>query len=77
VVRGRTRKFLTVRLDLREEESMRRATQGFEYQMVAGPGHVEVRLLRERYGYKPEATGEAGRSRLEWKPMCTLSESAS
>ena len=24
-------------------------------------------LLRERYGYKPEATVEAGRSRLEWE----------
>lgn len=44
-----------------------RATQGFEYQVVAGPRDEEIRLLRERYGYKPEATAEVGRSRLEWE----------
>lgn len=44
-----------------------RATQGFEYQVLAGPRDEEVKLLRERYGYKPEGTAEVGRSRLEWE----------
>ena len=44
-----------------------RATEGFEYQVMAGPRDDEVQLLRERYGYKPEATSEAGRGRLEWE----------
>ena len=44
-----------------------RATQGFEYQVMAGPRDEEVRLLREHYGYKPEATVEASRGRLEWE----------
>jgi hypothetical protein len=54
-----------------------RATQGFESQVLAGPGVDEVRLLRERYGYNPEATAEAGRSRLEWEAVRTPSDSAS
>ena len=44
-----------------------RATQGFEYQLMAGPRDDELELLRQQYGYKPEATVEAGRSRLEWE----------
>jgi hypothetical protein len=44
-----------------------RATQGFEFQVMAGPRDEEVGLLREQYGYKPEATVEAGRSRLAWE----------
>jgi hypothetical protein len=44
-----------------------RATQGFECQVMAGPRDEELGLLREQYGYKPEATVEAGRSRLEWE----------
>ena len=44
-----------------------RATQGFECQMMAGPRDEELSLLHERYGYKPEATVEAGRSRLQWE----------
>jgi hypothetical protein len=44
-----------------------RATQGVEYQMIAGPRDEELSLLRERYGYKPEATVDAGHSRLEWE----------
>lgn len=35
--------------------------------MMAGPRDEELEVLRERYGYKPEATIEAGRSRLEWE----------
>ncbi len=44
-----------------------RATQGVEYQLMADPRDNEIQLLRERYRYKPEATSEAGRSRLEWE----------
>lgn len=44
-----------------------RATQGVEFQLLAGPLDDQVTLLREQYGYKPEATTEAGRSRLEWE----------
>lgn len=44
-----------------------RATQGFEYDVMSGPRDEEIRVLRKRYGYKPEATVEAGRSRLDWE----------
>jgi hypothetical protein len=44
-----------------------RATQGFEYQVMTGPRDNEIQLLRERYGYRPEATSDAGRGRLEWE----------
>lgn len=44
-----------------------RATQGCEFQALAGPWDHEVQLLRERYGYKPEVSIEAGHSRLEWE----------
>jgi len=44
-----------------------RATQGFECQVMAGPRDEELGLLRGQYGYKPEATVEAGRGRLEWE----------
>jgi hypothetical protein len=45
-----------------------RATQGFEYQVMAGPhGDEEEAVLRERYGYKPEGTAEVGQSRLQWE----------
>ncbi len=54
-------------LDQFPREMWVRATQGFEYQVMAGPRDEDVRPLRERYGYKPEATAEAGRSRLEWE----------
>lgn len=54
-------------LDQFPREMRIRATQGFEYQVLAGPRDEEVKLLRERYGYKPEGTEEVGRSRLEWE----------
>ena len=44
-----------------------RATQGLEYEMLAGPHDQDVAILRERYGYKPEVTVEMGRSRLKWE----------
>ena len=44
-----------------------RATQWFEYQVMAGPREDEVAVLRERYGYKPEATEEEGLRRLQWE----------
>ena len=44
-----------------------RATQGFEYQLMAGPRDDELELLRQKYGYKPEATVDSGRRRLEWE----------
>ena len=44
-----------------------RATQGVEYQLLAGPPGEDEKVLRERYGYRPEGTAEVGRSRLEWE----------
>lgn len=54
-------------LDRFPRELRVRATQGFEYQVMPGPDDEEVTSLRDRYGYKPEATAEAGHSRLEWE----------
>ena len=48
-------------------ELLVRATQGLECQVLAGPDGEEERLLREHFGYRPEATAEAGRSRLDWE----------
>jgi hypothetical protein len=53
--------------DLFTREMRVRATQGFEYALMAGPSQGEEEVLRERYGYKPEATEEEGLSRLEWE----------
>ena len=54
-------------LDQFPREMRIRATQGFECQVLAGPNDEEVSPLREKYGYKPEATAEVGRTRLEWE----------
>lgn len=45
-----------INIDQFPREMRIRATQGFEYQVVAGPHDEEARLLREQYGYKPEAS---------------------
>jgi hypothetical protein len=44
-----------------------RATQWAQLQILAGPRDEEVQGLRDHYGYRPEATVELGRSRLEWE----------
>jgi hypothetical protein len=45
-----------------------RATQGSELMILAGPrDDDEVEVLRKNFGYKPEVTVEAGRSRLDWE----------
>jgi hypothetical protein len=51
--------------DLFTREMRVRGTQGFEYALMAGPRQEEEAVLRERYGYKPEATEEEGLRRLE------------
>lgn len=56
-----------VELDGLPREILVRATQGAEYQVVAGPRDEDLERLRERYGYKPEASAEVGRNRLEWE----------
>lgn len=45
-----------------------RATQGVELILIGGPrSDDEIKLLRSSYGYRPEATADTGRSRLEWE----------
>jgi hypothetical protein len=47
---------------------MCRMQQWMERAILSGPGDAEEDLLmRERYGYRAEATEETGRSRLEWE----------
>ena len=53
--------------DVFTRERRIRATQWFEYTVLAGPTPEDEPELRERYGYKPEATEEEGRRRLEWE----------
>ncbi|MFE7425233.1 hypothetical protein [Streptomyces sp. NPDC057545] len=45
---------------------LRKANQFAEFQLLAGPKDEEIEDLRRR-GYRPEATQEANRSRLEWE----------
>lgn len=54
-------------LDQFPREMRIRATQGVEYQLLAGPPGEDEKVLRKRYGYRPESTVEVGRSRLEWE----------
>jgi hypothetical protein len=35
--------------------------------ILAGPGDEDVGILRQWYGYRPEATIEVGASKLEWE----------
>ena len=44
-----------------------KANQVAELMILAGPGDEEVDILRQKYGYRPEATTEVRASRLEWE----------
>jgi hypothetical protein len=46
---------------------LRKANQVAELMILAGPGDQEVGILRQQYGYRPEATIEVQASRLEWE----------
>ena len=48
-------------------EFLRKANQLAELMILAGPGDEEVGILRQQYGYRPEAMIEVGASRLEWE----------
>ena len=46
---------------------LRKANQVAELMILAGPGDDDVGVLRQQYGYRPEATIEIQASRLEWE----------
>ena len=48
-------------------EFLRKANQLTEMMILAGPGDEEVGILRQQYGYRPEAMTEVEASRLEWE----------
>jgi hypothetical protein len=48
-------------------ELLRKANQLAELMILAGPGDEEVDILREQYGYRPEATIEVEADRLRWE----------
>jgi hypothetical protein len=48
-------------------EFLRSANQLAELEILVGPADEEVWILREQYGYRPEAMIEIEASRLEWE----------
>ncbi len=48
-------------------EFLGKANQLTELMILAGPGDAEIDLLRQEYGYRPEAMTEVETSRLEWE----------
>lgn len=48
-------------------EFLRKANQLTELMILAGPGDEEIGILRQQYGYRPEAMIEVEASRLEWE----------
>lgn len=48
-------------------EFLRKANQLSELMIMAGPPDEEVGILREQYGYRPEAGKEIEASRLQWE----------
>jgi hypothetical protein len=48
-------------------EFLRKANQIAELMVLAGPGDEEVGILRQQYGFQPEAMIEIDASRLEWE----------
>ena len=48
-------------------EFLRKANQLAELMVLAGPSDAEVGILRQQYGYRPEAMIEVEASRLEWE----------
>lgn len=46
-----------------------RLQQWTETRFLAGPPDEQIKVLRERYGYRPEKTEEMSRSRLEWEQL--------
>ena len=48
-------------------ELLRKANQLAELMVLAGPSDAEVSILRQQYGFRPEAMIEVEASRLEWE----------
>jgi hypothetical protein len=48
-------------------EFLRKANQLAELMVLAGPSDAEVGILRQQYGFRPEAMIEVEASRLEWE----------
>jgi hypothetical protein len=48
-------------------EFLRKANQIAELMVLAGPGDEEAGILRQQYGFQPEAMIEIDASRLEWE----------
>jgi hypothetical protein len=48
-------------------EFLRNADQLTELMILAGPGGEDIGILRQQYGYRPEAMIEAEAIRLEWE----------
>ena len=48
-------------------EFLRKANQLAELMILAGPSDAEVGILRQQYGFRPEAMIEVEASRLEWE----------
>ena len=48
-------------------EFLRKANQLTELMILAGPGDEEVDILRQQYGYRPEAMIEVEADRLAWE----------
>jgi hypothetical protein len=46
---------------------LRKANQLTEMMILAGPSDEEIPILREQYGYRPEAMLKVDASRLEWE----------
>jgi hypothetical protein len=46
---------------------LRKANQLAELMVLAGPSDAEVGILRQQYGFRPEAMMEVEASRLEWE----------
>ena len=46
-----------------------RLTQWAEIQFLTGPADDQIELLRTKYGYRPEATEDVIKSRLEWEEV--------
>jgi hypothetical protein len=51
----------------RMPEFLRKANQLAELMVLAGPSDAEVGILRQQYGFRPEAMIEVEASRLEWE----------
>jgi hypothetical protein len=62
VMPPRVREFLATDL-------IRRMNQWAQFSFLAGPKDNEIGALRQKYGYRPEATAAAGESRVEFETI--------